>query len=36
LISHSYRDFINLDVLDLHTLAPIRKLPLRVRLEPDD
>lgn len=35
LISHNYRDFINIDALDLRTLAPIRKLPPRVRLEPD-
>jgi predicted nucleic acid-binding protein len=36
LISHNYRDFINIDALDLRTLAPIRKRPPRVRLEPDD
>lgn len=34
LISHNYRDFINIDALDLRTLAPIRKLPPRVQLEP--
>jgi predicted nucleic acid-binding protein len=36
LISHSYRDFINIDSLDLRTLAPIRKRPPRVQLEPDN
>ncbi|TPW14337.1 MAG: hypothetical protein FD127_1470 [Acidimicrobiaceae bacterium] len=36
LISHNYRDFINIDSLDLRTLAPIRKRPPRVRIEPDD
>jgi predicted nucleic acid-binding protein len=35
LISHNYRDFINIDALDLRTLAPVRKRPPRVRLEPD-
>jgi len=35
LISHNYRDFINIDALDLRTLAPIRRRPPRVRLEPD-
>ncbi len=35
LISHNYRDFINIDALDLRTLAPIRKRPPRVRFEPD-
>ena len=35
LISHIYRDFINIDALDLRTLAPIRKRPPRVRFEPD-
>ena len=35
LISHNYRDFINIDALDLRTMAPIRKRPPRVRLEPD-
>ena len=36
LISHNYRDFINIDALDLRTMAPIRKRPPRVRLEPDN
>ena len=35
LISHNYRDFINIDALDLPTMAPIRKRPPRVRFEPD-
>lgn len=34
LVSHNYRDFVNVDALDLRTLAPIRKRPPRVRLEP--
>ncbi len=36
LISHNYRDFINIDALDFRTMAPIRRRPPRVRLEPDD
>ena len=35
LISHNYRDSINIDALDLRTMAPIRRRPPRVRLEPD-
>ncbi len=34
LISHNYRDFINIDALDLRTMAPIRKRPPRVRFDP--
>lgn len=35
LISHNYRDFINIDALDLRTLAPIRKNPPAVRFQRD-
>jgi predicted nucleic acid-binding protein len=35
LISHNYRDFVNIDVLDLRTLAPILKRPPLVRFRPD-
>ena len=35
LISHNYRDFVNIDALDLRTLAAMRKRPPRVRLQSD-
>jgi predicted nucleic acid-binding protein len=35
LISNNYRDFVNIDALDLRTLAPILKRPPMVRFQPD-